>query len=82
MGCTHFPIVIPLIRSITGDSIQVIDPAPAVARQVKRVLANRLLLSGRIDFGDMRFFTSGSASALEVSLLQLIGVESRVEVFR
>ena len=38
LGCTHYPFVLPLIRSIAGPSVEVIDPAPAVARQVGRVL--------------------------------------------
>ena len=34
MGCTHYPFVIPLIQEIVGPGVRVIDPAPAVARQV------------------------------------------------
>ena len=41
MGCTHFPFVIPLIQKIAGDGVRVIDPAPAVARQVARLLHER-----------------------------------------
>lgn len=39
LGCTHYPFVIPLIQQIVGPGVRVIDPAPAVARQVRRVLA-------------------------------------------
>ena len=38
LGCTHYPFVIPLIQEITGPGVRVIDPAPAVARQVQRLL--------------------------------------------
>ncbi len=38
LGCTHYPFVIPLIQDIVGPGVRVIDPAPAVARQVGRVL--------------------------------------------
>jgi glutamate racemase len=37
LGCTHYPFVIPLIQSIVGPEVQVIDPSPAVARQVKKI---------------------------------------------
>jgi len=37
LGCTHFPLVIPLIQEIAGPQVRVIDPAPAVARQAVRV---------------------------------------------
>jgi len=38
LGCTHYPFVIPLIQQIVGPQVRVIDPAPAVARQVGRLL--------------------------------------------
>jgi glutamate racemase len=38
LGCTHDPFVIPLIQDIVGPEVRVIDPAPAVARQVRRVV--------------------------------------------
>lgn len=44
LGCTHFPHLKPLIEKVCGDRAEVIDPAPAVARQAKRVLIERGLL--------------------------------------
>jgi len=38
LGCTHYPFVIPLIQSIVGPDVKVIDPSPAVARQIDRIL--------------------------------------------
>jgi glutamate racemase len=38
LGCTHYPFVIPLIQQIVGENVRVIDPAPSVAKQVRRVL--------------------------------------------
>jgi len=38
LGCTHYPFVIPLISHIVGPNVRVIDPAPAVARQVRHLL--------------------------------------------
>ena len=42
LGCTHYPFVIPLIQDIVGPEVRVIDPAPAVARQVRRVVEKEL----------------------------------------
>jgi glutamate racemase len=44
LGCTHYPIVIPLIANIMGNSVQLVNPAPAIAKQVYRQLAERNLL--------------------------------------
>jgi glutamate racemase len=39
LGCTHYPFLRPSIERMVGAGVAVIDPAPAVARQVRRVLA-------------------------------------------
>lgn len=82
MGCTHFPFVIPLIREIAGEGVSVIDPAPAVARQVKRVLEDRGLLSERKSAGEKEFWTSGDAARMAVLLPKLIAVEAEVGQLR
>ena len=38
LGCTHYPFLQPVIERIAGESVTVINPAPAVARQAKKVL--------------------------------------------
>lgn len=46
LGCTHYPFLMPVIQRIAGPSVQVIDPAPAVARQTARVLQERGIETG------------------------------------
>ena len=38
LGCTHYPFLRPVIERIAGPDVRIIDPAPAVARQVVKVL--------------------------------------------
>jgi glutamate racemase len=38
LGCTHYPFVRPLLEQIAGPDVVMVDPAPAVARQVAKVL--------------------------------------------
>lgn len=78
MGCTHFPFVIPLIRKIAGEEVRVIDPAPAVARQVERVLEACNLLNPSGTPGRATFFTSGDPKKLQSILPRLIGIEAEV----
>ncbi len=78
LGCTHYPFVIPLIQEIVGGNVRVIDPAPSVARQVKRLLeagGMRTDLSAR---GDVRFYTSGDPVALKSLLPVLLGEGEKV----
>jgi glutamate racemase len=41
LGCTHYPFLRSTIERIVGGDVAIIDPAPAVARQVGRVLRER-----------------------------------------
>ena len=38
LGCTHYPFLREVIQRIAGPDVEVIDPAPAVARQLLRVM--------------------------------------------
>lgn len=58
LGCTHYPFLAPLIRSLAGASVQVLDPAPAVARELARRLAALELLNPAAQAGSERFWTS------------------------
>ena len=46
LGCTHYPFLKPVIERMSGPSVQVIDPAPAVARQTLRILQEREVPTG------------------------------------
>ena len=37
LGCTHYAFVVPLLARIAGPNVEILDPAPAVARQTARV---------------------------------------------
>ena len=82
MGCTHFPFVIPLIRQIAGEDVRVVDPAPAVARQVNRGLESRALLASASQGSEMQFFTCGKALDLAVFLPNLLAIHEEEKSIR
>jgi len=41
LGCTHYPFLRPVIERVAGPGVRIIDPAPAVARQLLKVLEDR-----------------------------------------
>lgn len=46
LGCTHYPFLLPLMQKIAGDGVRFIDPAPAVTRQLIKVMEeNHITLS-------------------------------------
>lgn len=71
LGCTHFPFVIPAIKQIVGPAVRVIDPAPAVARQVGRLLDQHNLRTSQQTPGDIQFLTTGTAAAFQGFLSHL-----------
>ncbi len=79
LGCTHYPFVIPLIEEIVGKNVRVIDPAPAVAKQVKRLLEAGGVKSQRSARGEVRFYTSGDPESLKSLLPRLLGESGEVE---
>lgn len=78
LGCTHYPFVIPLIEDIVGPSVRVIDPAPAVARQVGRMLDTHQIRSPDTEAGSVRYMTSGVPGCLQAMLPGLVGESSLV----
>ena len=79
LGCTHYPFVIPLIEQIVGGNVRVIDPAPSVAKQVKRLLEADGNLT-RVEKGvGVRFYTSGDPASMKSLLPLLLGNDGDVE---
>jgi len=79
LGCTHYPFVIPLIQEIVGQHVRVIDPAPAVAKQVGHVLEARGLKRESKARGDVKLYTSGDSEELKSLLPILLGEGGEVE---
>ena len=79
LGCTHYPFVIPLIEAIVGPGVRVIDPAPAVARQAKRLLDERGLRQKGKKAGGVRYVTTGDVQAMQEALRHLMGERGKVE---
>ncbi len=74
LGCTHYPFLRPLIEEIAGASVSVIDPAPAVARQTGRVLAQHGWLVENAASPAHRFYTTGDPIRFQTALRDLLGV--------
>ncbi|MGM0602739.1 MAG: glutamate racemase [Bacillota bacterium] len=59
LGCTHYPYLIPVLKKIVGDEVELINPAHEMAGDVKKILLkNDLLNTGNINPGEHEFFVS------------------------
>ena len=75
LGCTHYPFVEPLIAAAAGPGVAIINPAAAVARELRRRLTESSLLQPSTHTGQTSFRTSGSPEHL-TSMLATLGVQS------
>jgi glutamate racemase len=71
LGCTHYPLLLPLIERIVAGRAQVIDPAQAVARQVQRMLMLHSLETAGGCVAWHRFYTTGRPEPLAGLVAQL-----------
>ena len=79
LGCTHYSFVADRIRIEAGSDVEVIDPAPAVARQTERVSAG----DAGGEPGPTAYLTTGDPTRFAAQITRLTGDQvdvRRVEI--
>jgi glutamate racemase len=71
LGCTHYPFLASLIQEIAGPTVSIIDPAAAIARELRRRLASIKQLSPEARAGTERFWTSAAPDETKQVISQL-----------
>lgn len=71
LGCTHYPFLAPLICEIAGSSVEIIDPAGAIARELRRRLGEHKLLANNVEAGMEKFWTSAAPDTARRIIAQL-----------
>ncbi len=84
LGCTHYPLVAPMLQRILGRGVTLVSSGAGVARSAERALASRGLLNPRSGEGDYRFLCTGDAESfcvLATRFLQMpLGEVAHVEL--
>jgi glutamate racemase len=75
LGCTHYSFVADQIQAAVGEAVSVIDPAPAVARQVARVRSDGEGTGDTVT----RYLTTGDADRFATQIERLTGVRRPTE---
>ncbi len=82
LGCTHYPLVRPMLQRMLGPGVTIISSGAPLARQVEHVLGSRSLGSGREAEGDYAFLCTGDVEAFRAQGTQFLqmplGYVSRV----
>jgi glutamate racemase len=74
LGCTHYPLVAPMLQRMLGRGVTLVTSGAGVARSVERALTARGLLNPRTDEGSYGFRCTGEVgafSALATRFLQM-----------
>ncbi len=59
LGCTHYPLITPMLRRLLGPQVALINSAEEIAREVGEILERRGIGNAPGREGDYRFFASG-----------------------
>lgn len=68
LGCTHYPFLLPTMARVSADhgyDVRFIDPAPAVARQVLKILTEKGIGPATEGRPDVELLASASADTLQ-----------------
>ncbi|MGA9315693.1 MAG: aspartate/glutamate racemase family protein, partial [Solirubrobacteraceae bacterium] len=64
LGCTHYPLISPMLQRMLGPGVRLVSSGGALARQVEHALSTRNLSNPRTQGeGDYRFLCTGDVPA-------------------
>jgi glutamate racemase len=65
LGCTHYPLVAPMLQRMLGRGVTLVTSGSGVVRSAERALTARGLLNARSGEGSYRFQCTGDVAAFE-----------------
>ena len=88
LGCTHYPLVRPMLQRMLGRDVTLVSSGAAIARRVEHALAVAGLESPKRGEGDYRFMCTADVESfrtlgtrfLQMPLGQVAHVELRAQV--
>lgn len=75
LGCTHYPLLIPIIQEMLPSDMRIHDPSEAVARQTRKILEEKNLLSESIRPSKLTIQTTGNEEPVK-QILEVLGIEA------
>ncbi len=73
LGCTHYPIIAPVIGRYMGDNVQLIDSGAATAQRAKTLLIENDLLADDSHEGTQSFYVSDRTEDFAATARILLG---------
>ncbi|MCW8899030.1 MAG: glutamate racemase [Flavobacteriales bacterium] len=76
LGCTHYPMLIPIIKRILPQHIALIDSGEAVARQTKHILEIKNMLRYAANKKEHVIYSNGNNIAVLTTFLKQLKIEN------
>ena len=73
LGCTHFPLLAPIIQQVMGDEVTLIDSGLATARYAASLLEQMNLLNPQKNAGKQEYFVSDRAETFSDIAVRFLG---------
>ena len=73
LGCTHYPLLAPVLRDLAGDDVRLVSSAEAAAREVATALAEGGLAESEGDVGSIRLCMTDDAVRFERMARRILG---------
>ncbi len=77
LGCTHFPVLAPVISKVLGEGVTLINMGEATAEAVKKLLEEDGILNDRKTPAKKEFFVSDKTQTFKETAAVLLGEEER-----
>lgn len=76
LGCTHYPLLAPLIQNFLGDNVKLIDSGAETVSEVSTLLDYFSLNHSSIKRAEHEFYTTGSAKLFKKIAEDWLGIEN------
>ena len=81
LGCSHYPLLIPLLKELLPSTIQLIDPSIGIASDLDRYVGNSKLCYGNpISFSNTRFCVTADACGFATRAMYWLNKYPEVEL--
>jgi glutamate racemase len=75
LGCTHYPLLEPLIHSFMGNDVNIISSGDETAEEISTILQFNDMLSSRVEEPVHEFYTTGSKTIFSKIASEWLGIQ-------
>lgn len=73
LGCTHYPLLKPVLAEVMGEGVTLVDSAEAVATEVETLLGEKGLLNPQTEAGSNEFYVTDAAQRFHRIAARFLG---------